>query len=263
MASKVDPRKVLGTRAGRGGYLNVVEEEAVIVPEPEERHHGTSRHSLAWVGLLLVWVAALSAAVFFCYVGVLPALIGATYSEVLVLVLASPVLLPCLARLLPFLQRRVAELKGTNCYMWLVFVALWCALLAIFVILWELGVMQVVIGVIFSQAIMVVLALLLLIPCLVYTLPMIKEKLFAIPGYIKRKLWEIPPLILPLFENMIKGLLHEMEQRILEKLKDLPKDVAKAVFQVGGNVVNLGKKGLSKARGRSPAVDLDASSECA
>merc|ERR1712137_578224 len=108
--------------------------------------------------------------------------------------------------------------------------------------------MQVVIGVIFSQVIMVVMALLLLIPCVAYALPMLKDAISSIPGYVKRKLWEIPPLILPLFETMIKGLLQEMEQRILEKLIDLPKDVSKAVVGMGGNVKDLGKRGFARAQ---------------
>merc|ERR1712157_61202 len=100
----------------------------------------------------------------------------------------------------------------------------------------------------FSQVITVVLVLLAVIPCLAYALPMIVRKVYEFPGYVKAKLWEIPPLILPLFENMIKGLLAQMEERILEKLKDMPKDVAKAVTRVGGAATEMGSKGLKKAR---------------
>merc|ERR1712232_996980 len=98
-----------------------------------------------------------------------------------------------------------------------------------------------------SQAIMVVIAFLAIIPCLVYALPILKRKVLEFPAFVKRKLWEIPPAILPLVENMMKGLLEEMEKRILEKLKDMPKDVAHAVTHVGGAAADMTKKGLSSA----------------
>merc|ERR1712176_1569345 len=107
--------------------------------------------------------------------------------------------------------------------------------------------MQVVVGVMFSQVITVVLVLLAVTPCLAYAIPILLRKIYEIPARVKAKLWEIPPLILPLFENMIKGLLTQMEERILEKLKDMPKDVAKAVTRVGGAATDLGAKGLKKA----------------
>merc|ERR1712060_919823 len=87
------------------------------------------------------------------------------------------------------------------------------------------------------------------IPCLAYAIPILLRKIYEIPGRVKAKLWEIPPLILPLFEDMIKGLLTQMEERILEKLKDMPKDVAKAVTRVGGAATDLGAKGIKKVRG--------------
>merc|ERR1711879_383528 len=182
------------------------------------------------------------------YVGILPAVFGTTLSIIMLVVVASPVLAPVVLCVLPFLQRRCAALKGTTCYMWSCFVALWCGLALLLVWLWDLGVMQVVIGVIMSQAIMVVVALLAIIPCLVYAIPLLKQKVLEFPSYVKTKLWEIPPAVLPLVESMMKGLLEEMERRILEKLKDMPKDVAHAVTHVGGAAVDMTKKGLSSAK---------------
>jgi len=214
----------------------------------EKVHERRGYKRCAYVCLVLLWVVLLAGGTFLFHVGILQTVLGTTRTKAFFFVLASPILVPCMIKLLPYIQERIAALRGTTCYMWLCFTALWCALLALFVILWDLGVMQVVLGVIFSQVIMVIMSLLLLIPCVAYALPMLKDAILSIPAYVKRKLWEIPPLILQLFETMIKGLLQEMEQRILDKLIDLPKDVSKAVVGMGGNVKDMGKKGFAHAR---------------
>jgi hypothetical protein len=253
--SKVDPRKMLGgEKEGSGEYLSVGKKDADgldLLSSEEAGQTNEKRRTAtlcAYGSLVLLWFFAFAGAFLLFSKGVLTAILGTTYAELLLVALASPILTPCLATLLPWMGKQIQALRGSKCYLWLTFAALWCALLAVFTFLWDLGVMQVVIGVIFSQIIMVVLALLLVIPCVVYALPKLKDAVVSVPSYIRRKLWEIPPLILPMFESMIKGLLHEMEQRILDKLKDMPKDVSKAVIGVGGNVKDLGKKGFSRAR---------------
>merc|ERR1711972_338049 len=90
------------------------------------------------------------------------------------------------------------------------------------------------------------MAVLLLLVALIsapYLLPYLFSLYWRIPAYIKRKLWEIPRQILPLIENLMAGLLHQMEQRILERLTEMPKDVAYAV--TGG--VRKGIKTVKKA----------------
>lgn len=190
----------------------------------------------------------MSSGLFLFHTGLMPAVFGTRVSYCILAMIASPVLLPVAKALVPIVNHVANSLKGTKCYMWTVVIAMWCSLAWVIMVLWDLGIMQVVIGVISAQAIMVIIAILLVVPCLVYALPKLKEMLFAIPGKVKAKLWEIPPAILPLVESMMVGLLSQMEERILDKLAKMPRDVAHAVTHVGSAATDLGKKGFGKAR---------------
>mmetsp|Transcript_13412 Transcript_13412/g.31513 ORF Transcript_13412/g.31513 Transcript_13412/m.31513 type:complete len:186 (-) Transcript_13412:284-841(-) len=127
---------------------------------------------------------------------------------------------------------------GTYVKLMFLYIFIWVSLAAFCYFLWIIGVMQSVVGNILTYPVLFAMALLCVMtvaPCL---LSWIASLWWRIPRYIKRKLWEIPPAILPLVETMMKGLLDQMEHRIIEKLKDLPKDCAHAVTHVGGAVKN-------------------------
>lgn len=250
--SVADPRKLVGQKNESGNYLPVEDAdgrdvEAMSAAESDESKHRW-KSICAWLWFALIWAACMSASLFLFKIGVMEAFFGTKPSYCILALVASPVLIPIIKALLPVFNAVMNSLKGTKCYMWMMVIAMWGFLAWVLVVLWDLGIMQVVIGVISAQAIMVIIIVLLIIPCLAYALPKIKDFIFGIPPKVKAKLWEIPPAILPMLENMISGLLSQMEARILAKLAAMPKDVAKAVTCVGSGAVDVGKKGFGKAR---------------
>eukprot|EP00929_Paragymnodinium_shiwhaense_P026114 TRINITY_DN15594_c0_g1_i1.p1 TRINITY_DN15594_c0_g1~~TRINITY_DN15594_c0_g1_i1.p1 ORF type:complete len:376 (-),score=57.40 TRINITY_DN15594_c0_g1_i1:482-1609(-) len=252
--SAADPRRLVAS-SSKGEYLPVEDADAagaaagMLSPGSGTRDESKRRWRIcAWLWSALVWAACMSAGLFLFQTGIMPAFFGTRISYFILAVIASPVLIPVVKALIPVVNSIANSLKGTKCYMWTIVIAMWCFLAWVLMVLWQLGIMQVVIGVISAQAIMFICIILLIIPCLAYALPKIKEFIFAIPGKVKEKLWQIPPAVLPLVESMMSGLLTKMEERILAKLATMPKDVACAVTRVGSGAVDLGKKGAGKVK---------------
>jgi hypothetical protein len=159
--------------------------------------------------------------------------------------------------------------RGAYALIALGFVLAVVSILGLLYLMCILGVMQVVVGnglTYLISALLVLLVLLLIAP---FVLPYLFSLRWRIPAYIKRRLWEIPPKILPMIESMMVGLLQQMEQRIIAKLMEMPKEVAGAVTggalkglkaankagRAGVSVVRRGSRGRSRKSSNSKRAD--------
>eukprot|EP00403_Amphidinium_massartii_P015362 CAMPEP_0178410104 /NCGR_PEP_ID=MMETSP0689_2-20121128/20807_1 /TAXON_ID=160604 /ORGANISM="Amphidinium massartii, Strain CS-259" /LENGTH=202 /DNA_ID=CAMNT_0020031269 /DNA_START=9 /DNA_END=613 /DNA_ORIENTATION=+ len=131
----------------------------------------------------------------------------------------------------------------------LAYIGIWMFLVAFICFMWWIGVLMTVAGNLLTFPVKVALILLAIMTALPFLLKKLQEVhafYLGLPQYIEEKLWErftgILPSILPMFETMMKGLLDEMEHRIIAKLKDMPKDVAYAVTHVSHDVVSKAGK---------------------
>lgn len=140
------------------------------------------------------------------------------------------------------------KLRKIKCWALKILGGLYLFLFVVFLIIWFFptlpSLMNVVVGVMMSQVVQYVLLLMILLPCFLVFV----KKIVELPAYIQQKLWEIPPLILPMIETMLMKLLLEMEHRIMEKLTNLPRDVVQASMKGLGGVKDLGKGVGSKLR---------------